>query len=296
MFQSSSQLPLSRALLWIFLSILITCALALLGWLYYSHLKELRLHDPRYRLIAMIQATPQQEVLKTVYLTEWLDLSIDKSVNLYAFDSKKAEQRLLASPLIKEATLKKIRPGILYVEYDMRQPIAYLGDYVNAALDEQGFLFPFSPFFTPKKLPIFYLGLSNKEKGWGEYLKNDERFQLACQVAQYLKDKKLQVKQVDVSKAFADSFGQRQIVVMLEDELDYQVDGKVDKVIKPYILRLSSEDYQQNLMNYHTLKAYLTSQIQKEAPVPSKDPIKTKLPVSIIDFRIPHLAFIKKGA
>lgn len=294
MFDSSPYIPFKRALMWIAVSIILTLTVSLMGWFYFLHLKELRLQDPRYRLAAMIQATPKKECLKTVCLAEWLNLSIDKPVNLYAFDSKKAEQKLLTSPLIKQVSLKKIRPGILYIEYEIRLPIAYLGDYVNAAIDEEGVVFPFNPFFTPKKLPVFYIGLSNTEKGWGECLNQDKRFQLACQVYQNLKERKIQAKQIDVSKAFADSFGQRQIIVTVEEEMNYQVKSKECKAIKPYVLRLHSEKYVQNLANYQVLKAYLMAPLQKELPRLCKESDKHKLIGSIIDFRIPHLAFIKQ--
>ena len=87
--------------------------------------------------------------------------------------------RQFLSPLIKKASIKKIPPGTLYIEYQMRVPLAYLGDYTNTALDEEGYLFPFSPFFTPKKLPIIYLGLQQDDAQWGMTLKQDQRLQLA---------------------------------------------------------------------------------------------------------------------
>jgi hypothetical protein len=291
---SSDKLPLNRALLWIFLSVVLTCGTALMGWLYYLHLKELRLHDPQYRIIAIVQASPQKEVLKIVYLAECLQLSLDKPVNIYQFDTKKAEQQLLASPLIKEAQVKKIRPGTLYIDYNVRVPVAYLGDYTNTALDTEGYLFPFSPFFTPKKLPTFYLGLEHLEKGWGSCLGNDERLQLAFDVLSKMKERQLNINQIDVSRAFADSYGQKQVIITLEEINERLYQGKVVSFVEPYILRLNTEDYEQNLANYSALKDYFSKQWLECLPSGIKKDKQTVLKPMIIDLRIPQLAFIKK--
>ncbi len=42
----------------------------------------------------------------------------------------------------------------------MRTPYAYIGEFANTAIDKEGYLFPFRPFFTPKNLPILYIGLN----------------------------------------------------------------------------------------------------------------------------------------
>lgn len=260
-----------------------------MGWLYYLHIKELRLHDSQYQVIAIVQACPQKEALKTVYLAELLNLSVDKPINLYQFDTKKGEQRLMSSPLIKQAIIKKIRPGTLYIDYTIRLPVAYLGDYTNTALDEEGYIFPFSPFFTPKKLPAFYLGLRKVEKEWGACLGKNEGLRLAFEVLRKMQEKALNVTEIDVSRAFADSYGQRQIVVTLEEGREFIQKGKLVSVTHSYILRFNTEDYQQNLANFLVLKDYLNAKAQSESsPISSKN----KKPM-MIDLRIPHLAFIK---
>jgi cell division septal protein FtsQ len=269
------KIPLNRALLWIFLCTLLISGTAAMGWLYYLHLKKLRLHDPQYQIVAIVQTSSQKEVLKTAYLAELLGLSIDQPSNLYQLDSKAAVKRLKSSPLIKEATIHKIRPGTLYINYDMRVPSVYLGDYTNTALDKEGTLLPFSPFFTPKRIPILYLGLKKEEKQWGDSLKEDERHQLAFTVFQYVQavcDKQLFLKQIDVSKAFAESYGQRQLILILEDHAESPTIK-----MKTYVLRLDVEDYQKNLARFLAIRPMLN---------PSA--------VTIIDLRIPYLAFIKE--
>lgn len=269
---SSRHIPISKALLWIFLSVLLVSGPALIGWLYYIPLRQLRQSDTQYRIEAIIQTTPQKEALKTVYLAELLDLAADKPSNLYQFDSNRAEQKLTHSPLIKEATIKKISPGTLYIDYTMRTPIIYLGDYVNAALDEEGILIPFTPFFTSKNMPVFYLGLTSHEKSWGDKL-DDEKIELAFQVWETAKLYFDQVREIDVSNAFSESYGQRQIVLILEDQRN-------DGVLKKVLLRLNTRDYQQNLEDYITLDCHLRELGQETSNTIT------------VDFRIPQLAFI----
>ncbi len=278
------KIPFSRALLWILLSTLLVSGSVFMGWLYYLQVREHRLHDDQYRIVAIVQSTPQIEALKTVYLAELLDLSLDRPVNLYQFNAKEAERQLLVSPLIKEATVKKILPGTLYIYYETRTPIAYLGDFTNTAIDEEGYLFPFHPFFTPKRLPILYFGLDREECEWGGCLKSHPYFPLIFNILQQLNplgQEKFLVKQLDLSHARADSYGQRQMIVMIEE-----IGQEGEKASSPYpilYLRLSSDHYSQDLANFRTL--YAAAQEKRELPLVDQ---------TIIDLRIPHLAFIKK--
>lgn len=276
------QIPRGRAWLWIFLWTLAISGSAWMGWLYYLHLKHWRMQNEQYRIIAIMQSTPQVEALKTIYLAELLQLSLDRPVNLYQFDTEKGKRLLLSSPLIKQAEIKKIHPGTLYVEYLIRMPVAYLGDYTNTALDDEGYLFPFSPFFTPKKLPLIYMGFDHVGKRWGSCLMEDQRLKLAFQVlktTQKLGKGAFAIKKIDVSQAFADSYGQRQIVVWVEEQIEQEKASK--QFAKLFLLRLHTENYPQNLANYLVLKPHLMHTALNADP-------------SIIDLRLPHLAFIKK--
>lgn len=278
-------MPFNRALIWILVSTLLISGSALMGWLYYLHMRERRLHDDQYRLVAIVQSTPQAEALKTVYLAEILDLSLDRPVNLYQFSAKEAENTLLVHPLIKKATVKKILPGTIYIDYETRFPVAYLGDYLNTAIDEEGYLFPFRPFFTPKRLPVIYLGLDQQEMAWGSCLK-EQMLQLTWDVLREfdrLQLPQFYLKQVDMTQAYAESYGQRQIVLIVED-INQDWKQAMDANSQVY-LRLNTEDYAQNLRNFRTL--YLAS-FQQPALYLEGQP-------AIIDLRIPHLAFIKKG-
>ncbi|MBA3722746.1 MAG: FtsQ-type POTRA domain-containing protein [Parachlamydiaceae bacterium] len=304
----SDKIPLSRALLWIFLSTLMVSGLAWLSWLYYLQLNETRIVDDQYQIVAIVQSSSHHENLKTVYLAELLNLAVDKPQNLFNFDLNRAHKRLMASPLIKNATIKKIRPGTIFVEYSMRMPYAFLGDYTNTAVDWDGYLFPFTPFFTPKKLPIIYLGLEGMDKKWGQSIYEDEGFQLALNVIEGINElfayEPILLKQIDVSQAFADSYGQKQIVIIIEDVFDQVKNGRTEPITKTYLLRLNTEKYMQNLANYLMLRGYISNKLKEVDALAENvsvdmevkngvgEIVKPKKP-SIIDLRISHLAFLK---
>lgn len=276
------KLPFSRALLWILLPTLLVSGSALMGWLYFQSVRERRLHDDQYRIVAILQSTPQVEALRTVYLAELLNLSFDRPINLYQFNTKEAVQTLLKHPLIKQAEIKKILPGTLYIHYQTRIPLVYLSDYSNTAIDEEGYLFPHQPFFTPKHLPKLYLGLEKEGCSWGTCLKEVSTLQFAFRVLEsfnQILEKSFYLKQLDVSQAQADSYGQRQIVLMLEPRVESEI-----SFLKSIYLRLSSDHYAQDLANFlHLFSDFL----DKRKWINKKDQELT------IDLRIAHLAFIK---
>lgn len=271
------QIPVGRAVLWILLSTLIISGTAFMGWLYFLHVRELRIHDDQYRIVAIVQSTPQADQLKTVYLAELLGLSLDRPVNLYQFNTKEGVNTLLAHPLIKQVKIKKILPGTLYIHYQIRTPIAYVGEYTNTVIDEEGYLFPFRPFFTPKRLPILFLGLDKQECKWGSCLKENSLFNQAKTVLQQFEDLNQThywIKQIDLAQAQADSYGQRQIVVALEECNASDAKSEI-------LLRLSGDNSGQDLANFQTL------QMAKDSPLLGRKP-------TVVDLRIPHLAFIKQ--
>lgn len=276
----TAPLPLSRAFLRIFISILLFSGIPLMGWLYYLNRRERHLGDEQYRIVALMQKVSQGEVLKTVYLAELLDLSLDQPANLYQFNLREAERKLQSNPLIKRAKVKKILPGTLYIDYEVRIPVAYLGDFTNTALDEEGVLFPFRPFFTPKCLPVLYLGREKEgQYSWGNCLKEIPSLQLAWSILrqfEQLQEKKIYIKQLDVSHAFADSEGKRQVVVVLEERPKNweSVPGRT------FFLRLNADHYEQGLVNFQTLQPTLLNEFALSRQ-------------TVIDLRIPKLAFIQ---
>lgn len=274
-----------------------------IGYGLWSKSRRARLTDPSYRITAIVQTGPEKEPLKTAYLAELLGLSSDIAVNLYAFDIKQAQQKLLASPLIAEARIKRLVPDTLYIDYEVRRAVARLGDYHNVAIDREGYLFPISPFLPPKELPEIYLGLppfgadedSNGRKGglWQTPLRN-RYLHLAFEVLQFLEGSPwregLRVKRIDVSNAFAPSLGQREIVLFTEEELSTTQGDQTIRCIFPKILRLASKDYPQQLNNFFALRKNMMDDYRKQIASWSHS---GRFAPRIIDLRIPQLAFVE---
>jgi hypothetical protein len=282
------KLTAKQALLTILLSIVIvtgTCY-GLLG--YYRYIHNEQSHDPAYQIVAVVQTSPDNEGLKTGYLTELLDLSIDRPINLYKYNTQEAIEKLLKLPLIKEASVRKIRPGTIHVDYILRKPIAYIGDYTNTAIDIEGVVFPFKPFYTPKKLPEIYLG--EDFSLWGLKLCGERKelaFKLLDLVPQYC-DVNLSLCSIDVSNAFASSEGKREIVLVLEDRLIRVVNGKTILRVQPHLVRLRQENMLQQLGNYIVVRKYLREN-EKMEPI-GEGTIRHAKAITI-DLRLSELAF-----
>jgi hypothetical protein len=278
-------LPLSKALLVIFLSTLFISGSATTGWLYYLYVMEEKAEDKEYIINGIVQTGPEKEALKSVYLAEILGLSIDQSTNLYRFDTVEAKNKLEQSPVVKTALVEIQPPNTVYIDYTVRNPIAYLYDFENTAIDAEGFILPISPFFTPKNLPYIYLG-DVESLSWGAELEN-EGMKLSLHLLEICSKEEYRnafdVERIDVSNAFSSSYGQRQIVIILADRLTESQNGK------RRILRLSSRNYLNELNNYLVLRAYL---IENEE-FHSKEGGRDQATPMIVDLRIPRLAFLK---
>lgn len=279
LYQSQEKLPLSRALLWILLSVLLISGTAFMGRLYFLHVKERRLRDDQYRITAIVKKGAAKNPLQTAYLAELLGLSADRPMNLFLFNAHEGAQKLLASPVIKKAEIKKVVPGTLLIDYQTRNPVAYLGNASNTLLDAEGYLFPHRPFYAAKELPVFYLGLEGLDSSWGGSLKGRKDLDLAFGVYKnlvHVRQFQLELKRIDVSNAFADSIGQREIVVMLE-ESDPKRKGSL------IYLRLNAKEYEQNIANFLILRSRELMDLKRGVE-------KGK----IIDLRLSNLAFIKR--
>lgn len=266
------------------LKLLLLCAGCLFAWFYYDHLLKLRKVNPDFAIRVIVQTGPECEALPSYYLAELLDLSIDKPTNIYNFTIERAEKKLLSTPVIKEAKIATYTPNTLYIDYTVRHPIAYLGDYSNLLVDEEGALFPCQPLFTPKKLPELYLGLAQQADPkllWQSRL-TTEPFKLACQVLQVASEMDIgRIIKIDVCRAEAKSCGQRQIILSLEESY---YTGQTTYYL-PRTLRLPTKNFAEALANYSLLRKYLLQQLS-----PSDQPI-VREPCRVIDLRIAHLAY-----
>lgn len=166
------------------------------------------LGSERYLIRTVVQTSEHYEAVKTAFLTEALQLSVDKPQNLYAFDVREGEERLLATHVIKKAMIRKIRPATLLVDYEIRKAVAYSGDVSNTLVDEEGVLFPAFPFFTPKRLPQLVFGHGVR---WGERV-SQEAFPLALMLMKALK-----CDSIDLSAMHSPMLGQREVVVICKN-------------------------------------------------------------------------------
>ena len=290
------KVSLGQSLLWIFTSAIIVNGLAYTSVKGYQYWKKKTGSELKKPLRAIVQTGPQKEALKTAYLAELLDLCTDRPVFSSEFDVKRGRERLLGSPVISEAELKIPEPGILYIDYTTRQPIAFLYDYENIALDEKGYPFPLAPFFTPKKLPEIYLGLETAIE-WNKPITGEKielSFALLKLVTGPVMGDLFNIQRIDVSNAFEKSLGRREIVLITQDEIYTNVAGDEIQFILPRILRLSTKGYAQELSNYLKLREQLLEKEKLELTYPERGETKIRFSPKTIDFRIPQLAFIDK--
>jgi hypothetical protein len=233
--------------------------------------------SPLLQISYIVQTGLQKEVLHSDYLAELLDLSSDQPTLLPDFDEESARNALLSSPLIKEASVKKILPNMVYIDYCVRKPVCWISDFVNTAIDQEGHMFPVSPFLSPKKLTEFYLGKEGLKESFRE---KDPTFDsplkgryidLAYKILNLFQNQEKEsfaVKRIDVSQAFYPTLGKRAVVVLIENENN-----------SCHFLRMSTAHVEQEVVNYRNLRAHLDSAtIEKQQ--------------TVIDLRIPKLAFI----
>ena len=134
----------------IVLSLFMTSTVVFSGFRLYRRALVNAVYDLHYQLHTVIQTGPEKEALPTLYLMELLELSMDKPQNYVTFDEKVAEKKILQSPVIRSARVKKRKPDTVYVDYEVYKPVALWKDKTNMALSEEGHPFPIRPIFPVK--------------------------------------------------------------------------------------------------------------------------------------------------
>lgn len=256
--------------------------------------------DPRFRISQLIEIPKEQISLRSGTIEDFLDLK-GKEQNLFAFDIERAREALLANPLIEKAQLWRCPPSALTVAYRVRRPFAELKEWPDLLLDDQGYLFPHRPHFTPKQLPKLILGLpidaqrpltgllSCRNKGKIGGKRAELGLQILLFVTKLFQKEGTRVEQIDVSSAFASNLGERSVYLILEDHLF--IEGNL--LICQRHLRLSCEEWPVQLNRYRRLlmtlagkemRALQNLKIKQQIAFPKKF-------TEEIDLRLPQLAF-----
>lgn len=301
-FKLSRRLPLSYAIGWIIVSTLLCTGGSFAYLKHYLKKKYQTAFSYDNQIHSIIQTGPQKEALKTEYLAEILQISRDVPTSVVFFNEEVARQRLLSSPLIIRADVKVLKPAALYIDYTIRQPVAWIEDYENVVMDKAGYPFPFYPFLSPKNLPCIYFGLPPfgkrstdpdkpivrwKEAMTGTYVN------LAFSLLQLIHEVKLSnVVRIDLSHAFASSCGKREIVLRVDHVIVEWQNGLEQQIIFPHLLRLGTKNYREQLINYLNLKKDLIEQEKKNILLQTNQPF-LRLREKVIDLRLSKLAFVQ---
>lgn len=238
--------------------------------------------DPQGSVIStIVQSSPEKNTLQTDFFAELLSLSQDSSVLSKKFDLEKANRLVKSFPIMKECNIHLDR-DTLYIDYELRQPVAYLGNFCNVAIDKEGVLFPISPFFSIKRLPLIYIHdseLAGVDNIWGRQI-TSESMKIALDIIKHTLEvgfqEKFLVRQIDVSSLSSDSYAKREIILIVE-----LMESHAAKYLPAYshILRLNPKKPLRGIDQYLILKKELVS----------TDLISKR----IFDLRLPDLAFIR---
>lgn len=287
-------MKLYKSALWIFLSILCVSGPFYLGFFIYQSYDRKRREDPKFIIRAILQTSSSAKSLPTQYLAEKMNLSVEASQNLFAFQEKKAQQQLQTSPWIERVSIKKILPNTLYIDYQLREPVATVYDLSDIGIDRKGFLFP--PLFRDK-YPSLYLGLKKVPEKIGEIPLQGEKLELAFQVMEEIYryfPPAYQLIRIDVSKAFSSSYGKRELIILLEERRDIQVLGKTVACLFPKYLRVHVKQYSQQLKNFLSLNERMWQDYQRQLFLRPPESLSVSFQPKVFDLRIPNLAFVDR--
>lgn len=238
-----------------------------------SHKENKKLSSIESQTIChLFQRNLGKDRLKTAFLAQMLDLSIDVPKKISDFDVKKYTSQLSDNPIMEKIHIQKIFPSSLLIDYKLREPIALLANFQNTAVNFEGVLFPLYPFYSPKDLPevvfgqeLFHAETDSQISIWGKKIPQ-KRMKLVEELFKVFEGfPDLILKKIDLSSLDAQSYGQREIIITVLDQ-------------NPVLLRLTEKNLKQELANYFSLrKSKIVSTGKKNM---------------IIDLRIPEVAYI----
>jgi len=217
----SHRISLAKAIrLWV-ISVGITLSIGLVGLMLWREWEQQRCHQDHFQLHRILQTGPEVEALRTQHLAEICGLSENRPVNLYGVSLKYLQQRLIETPWIQEATLRRRPPDTLEIIYTLRQPIAILADLDNALIDRQGAIIPYQPFLRARKLPYLWVGLSKSamspwgKKIWGTTLQGMP-LEIWDAIIKHPVWSECSLLGVDASKISSPDYGRREIILEVQ--------------------------------------------------------------------------------
>lgn len=216
---------MKRPLFVILLSTLLISGTSWGAWALYRGWIYLQEQDPRFLVRAILVKSLSEDGVKPGMIAEWLHLTAEHPYNLYAIPLKQAEKVILEQSHVKYVKVSRLPPATLLVEIELKKPIALLGEWTNRAIDVHGDVFPLLPFYTPKKLPRLFLG-------------SKSQFAIAQEILEVLKEKGEPLYALDMERAEATSFGEREIVLNVGGTL----------------LRLDADNWREGLAKWSKLK------------------------------------------
>jgi hypothetical protein len=178
-----------------------------------------------------VQRAPAGIEIPGSFFAETLELSSDRKVHADQFDLKKAKERLLATHLFEKAEIKIISAHTLLIDYELKRPLACLGNLESTLIDATGRFFPEYPFYPTPHYPRVWVA-ERGEMHWGESL-DSEALKIVKEVSE-----RMDVKEIDLSRIEAASRGRREIILSLASGIK---------------LRLTARNYRQEIENYFRL-------------------------------------------
>ncbi|NGX63439.1 MAG: hypothetical protein KR126chlam6_00851 [Candidatus Anoxychlamydiales bacterium] len=288
----AKKIPKSRAVFWIILS---TFLISGFNFLIFSKVKSYKRNRVVYEKynIKTIYQNPKNINLDVDYISELLNLSIDNPTNIFLFDENRALQNLLKNPVILNPSVKKKKPDCVFVDYDLRAPIAKLFDFDDVLIDENGYIFPNHKVFKNMNLCKIYLNLDEFQG----YKKIDTKeAQLAIDILQKLKNSGftdiVKITLLDTSRAFAQSYGKREIIMQVDEEISINKNQKEILFVFPKILRLPMNNYLEQISNYVALREKIIKDYKNQASLFEATADIVRFNPKTIDLRISKLAFI----
>jgi len=220
--------------------------LILASYTIYQFLGNRKYSGEDYRLKKIIAKTSSTYELPLDHLEGFLGL--EDKVYYGEFNGTELSEKLRSSPVVASAEVRIVKPDIIFIKYSCFEPLAYVLDIDNSAIDSTGTIFPVYPYYTPKKIPELFLGISDILE-WKDKL-NGAKIDLALYILSFLSQEDdysdVDILALDVSGLSSSLAAERQIILKL------LVDDKIN------ILRLDANNYLKGLGHYLSIRSHLT--------------------------------------